>query len=147
MNSFSNLQDNNIFSDVSFMGGAFDEKNLDTTIGLKTDMGVGNINSLFNSIKSPEIEDPKRSKRQTDSNNNDSKPNNNNNNNNNNMSNSTIWIIVLIVIIILLIIGFIVYKVSKSSRVQDKAKQIYTNISDKLSSLRDSVKRTTIDSQ
>lgn len=146
MNTFSNLQDNNIFGDASFMGGAFDEKNLDTTIGLKSDMGVGNINSLFNSIKSPEINEDanRRSKRQTDSGSSDSK---NNTNANNNTGNSTVWIIVLIVIIIILIIGFIIYKVAKTKQVQEKAKQIYTNMSDKLSSLRDSVKRTTIDSQ
>lgn len=145
MNGFSNLQDNNIFNDVSFMGGAFDEKNLDTTIGLKTDMGVGNINSLFNSVKTPESTEDinKRSRRQVDSGTISNTPSSNNSN----TGNSTIWIIVLIVIIIILIIGFITYKVSKTRQVQDKAKQIYTNLSDKLSSFRDSVKRTTIDTQ
>lgn len=138
MNSFSNLQDN-IFNDESFFGGAFDEKSLDTTIGLKPDMGVGNINSLFNSLQNADSDTSDTTKIKRDTPNSGSSTGGNSN-----TGNSTIWIIVLIVILILIIVAFIIYKISKTRQVRDKVKQMYTNVTDKISSLRDSVKNTAI---
>lgn len=158
MNTFSSLQDSNIFGgSPSFIGGSFDESQLDTTIGLSHDMGVGQINSLFNDIQTQATES--RKKRDTVDNNSSSSTSGNINPNlfatkdttsencDNNGGNNTIWIIVLVVILILLIVGFIVYKLYRNKKVQEQARKIYTNVTDKLSSMRDSLKRTTLESQ
>lgn len=157
MNTFSSLQDSNIFGAPSFIGGTFDENRLDTTLGLSPDMGVGQINSLFNDIQMQATET--RKKRDTANSNNENATTNKTaqglfatkenttDNCDNNSGNNTIWIIVLVVILILLIVGFIVYKLYRNKKVQEQARKIYTNVTDKLSSMRDSLKRTTLESQ
>lgn len=157
MNTFSSLQDSNIFGgSPSFIGRSFDENQLDTTIGLSHDMGVGQINSLFNDIQTQATES--RKKRDTVDNSSSSTSGNINpnlfatkdttsENCDNNGGNNTIWVIVLVVILILLIVGFIVYKLYRNKKVKEQARKIYTNVTDKLSSMRDSLKRTTLESQ
>lgn len=140
MEAFPYLPENGLFNNQSLIGGTFDEKNLDTTIGLKSDMDVGQISSLFDSIKNPDVKKDGHSIDKRDS------PLDANSVKNENCGNNTIWIIVIIVVIVLILIAFIIYKISKTKKVQDKARQMYTNISDKLSSIRDGIKKTTIDS-
>lgn len=164
MNTFSSLQDSNIFgSSPSFAGGTFDDDQLDATIGLRKDMGVGQINSLFNNLNTQPLDNRRKREETTTSTSNTSvavpavavvaQPNNINpnlfarNDDNSNGGNNTIWIIVLVVLLVLLIVGFIVYKLYKKKKFNEHVHKIYTNVTDKLSSMRDSLKRTTLESQ
>lgn len=159
MESFFASQNNSMLDNAfSFIGGVADDQNLDTTIGLSSDMGIGQINALFNSSKTNTSTN--KSKREVINDQNKQETieqqsqiipalfsTKNTNEDNNNNGNNTIWMIVLIVILILLIFGFIVYKLYRNKKVKDQAKKIYSNISGKLSELQNSFKKTTIDTQ
>ncbi|QKE44549.1 hypothetical protein Yalta_102 [Yalta virus] len=164
MNTFSSLQDSNIFgASSSFAGGTFDDDQLDATIGLRKDMGVGQINSLFNNLNTPTIDNRRKREEPTSASNTTpvvttvtavtAQPSNINpnlfakNDDSSNGGNNTIWIIVLVVLLVLLIVGFIVYKLYKKKKFNEQVHKIYTNVTDKLSSMRDSLKRTTLESQ
>ena len=143
MESFSHFQNiNEVNGGDSVFGGIFTNKStLDTAIGLRNDSDIGQINSLFDDIKNKkedvEVEhvdsNITRSKRDVAAENN---------------GNSSIWMIVgviLGVIIILVIIFFVLYRMNKKKSLVERAKTMYSNISNKLSSLRANTKNTVID--
>lgn len=151
MESFTHFQNmNEVNSGDSIFGGIFEKQSgLDTAIGLRHDSDIGQINSLFDDIKkkdgAPEHHETEsiasasatRNKRALDSP--ATTPGNNGNN--------TIWIIVGVIFIILLIVCFVLYRLNKRKSLAERAKTMYSNISNKLSSLRGNTKNTVIDEE
>lgn len=167
MEPFTHFQNiNEVNNSDSVFGGIFtNNSTLDTAIGLRHDTDIGQINSLFDDIKKKEDEvqaesekssdPPLRNKRDVDTSGSASSASGSasgspSDSTVGNTGNSTIWTIVGVivgVIIILLIIFFVLRRMNKRKSLMERAKTMYSNISNKLSTLHSNTKNTMIDEE